>query len=941
MKKFFSFFAALLFAGSMMAGSFTITFKDSGTDADNSTKRTTIAEIISDGAANVSAIATATNVYNARTGRGVKLGTSKASGELALTLAKEVKATSIVVNVRKYSDSEKAFTIQGKDFTAGDGDDPAEATYTYENATAITSISLGCPKRIYFTTLTVNYEGEDAPATVANFCQTEVGHLMEATPAQDSYVLLSIGSKNGKTIVRIDQDEAKNTQMFDYLQVTGLTQTGEDVAEGGAKAMAVEFDTPALTNDSLTLEILWSTVNWDGRWMVQNVRAAVAECEYAVLVPVPVTPITCAEVYSKAKDDKVALNDVTVTYVNGKNVYVKDESGAMLLYLPAAATWKAGDKLAGVEGVVDVYNGLYEVKPSAEQVAAVVATAGEAPAPVELAVAPVAADVNKYVILKNVSVAAGEFKTDKATNLNLTIGEETVVLRNNFKIAQVFDGDAKYNIVGAVAIYNTTVQLYFVSAEEIVVPQLNVMAYGLKAGEVAEGKVTVDYSLNAKATAVEIQLLDAEGAVKKTFEAAGLKKGANQEVLDLEGVAAGTYNWAVKATAATRNSAEPELIGTYGTGHAMGRAVALDKNPESPFYGNVYSVNGQAVGLIGWDAAMNPLFEGNAVASNGWGSGNSAPCRASVGEDGLVYLCDWSDSNPNVRIFNPATPNENAKDVFGGTASGADGHMVNEAGDTIHGSMAYAMPFGSGENTYLVTVDEDYKIAGKLVMFKYPIGTAATPYTQKPEIALAVGDVTGGAIANANVTFAPSKGGGWWVSQHRYADATANPCLAHISANNTVDYKSNATFTNATVGYNNQGSFDINNDESIIVTSTSNSVFSILVAEVAWTDGVPAVSVKYTIPTGFGNTCLKVAIDEAGNVYGIAANKPVTIWALPKAENSCKTPAAKASKIVVAGTGTAIDNSFVPAKVEKVIVNGQVLIVRDGKTYNMMGQTIR
>ena len=571
-----------------------------------------------------------------------------------------------------------------------------------------------------------------APA-VANFCKTEIGHFAAENADPNSFVLLSIGSKNGKTIVRIDQDGEKNTQMFDYLQVTGLTQTGEDVAEGGAAAMAVEFDTPALTNDSMTLEILWSTVNWPGRWMVQNLRVAVAECEYAVIPKAPLVPKTCSEVYSMAKNDEVALSEVTVTYVNGKNVYVKDASGAMLLYLPANATWKAGDKLAGIEGVVDIYNGLYEIKPTAEQVAAVVATAGEAPAPVELAVAPVAADVNKYVILKNVSVAAGEFVTSSATNLDLTIGEATVVLRNNFKLAQVFDADAKYNIVAAVAIYNTTIQLYFISAEEIIVPALNIMAYGLKAGDVADNKVTIDYTLNATATAVEIQLLDAEGAVKKSFDATGLKKGANQEVLDLEGVAAGTYNWAVKATAKPNNAAEPIQVATAGSGSAMGRAVTIDNSYESPYYGNIYQTCGLGVGLYGFDAALNPLFNGQPVAKNGWtAASNSSPCAATVGEDGLVYINDWSDSKPNVRIFNPATPEADAKDVFGGTASGTKGHMVNEAGDTIHASMRYCYPKGTGENTVLYTVDEDYKPGDVTHVFTYNIGTAETPWTSKP-----------------------------------------------------------------------------------------------------------------------------------------------------------------------------------------------------------------
>lgn len=472
MKKLFSLLAAVLFAGSMMAGSYTITFKDSGTGNDNSSTISTVETIISDGGANVSAIATATNVYNASTGRGIKLGKAKAAGELVMTLAQEVKATSIVVNVRKYSDTEKAFTIQGKEFTAGDGEDAAGVTYTYENATAITSISLGSLKRIYITSVTVNFEGELAPAAVANFCKTEVGHFADPSADPNSFVLLSIGSKGGKTIVRVDQDTEKNTAMFDYLQVTGLAQTGEDVAEGGAAAMAVEFDTPALTNDSMTLEILWSTVNWPGRWMVQNLRVAVAECEYAVVPKAPLVPKAIAEVYSMAKDTELALNDVTVTYANGKNVYVKDETGSMLLYLTANTTWKAGDKLSGIEGTLDIYNDLYEVKMTAEQVTAVTATAGEAPAPVEFAVAPVAADMNKYIIVKNVSVAAGEFKTDKATNLDLIIGEDTVVLRNNFRLAQTFAADKLYDVTAVVAVFKGAVQLNFISAEEKADPRL-------------------------------------------------------------------------------------------------------------------------------------------------------------------------------------------------------------------------------------------------------------------------------------------------------------------------------------------------------------------------------------------------------------------------------------------------------------------------------------
>ena len=52
------------------------------------------------------------------------------------------------------------------------------------------------------------------------------------------------------------------------------------------------------------------------------------------------------------------------------------------------------------------------------------------------------------------------------------------------------------------------------------------------------------------------------------------------------------------------------------------------------------------------------------------------------------------------------------------------------------------------------------------------------------------------------------------------------------------------------------------------------------------------------------------------------------------------TPAAKAYVLNLSPT-TYVDNVELAPEVEKVVRNGQVLIIRDGKTYNMMGQEIR
>ena len=177
--------------------------------------------------------------------------------------------------------------------------------------------------------------------------------------------------------------------------------------------------------------------------------------------------ISCLEVYQKAKNDAVLLNPVTVTYSNGANVWVMDGSASMLIYLPSGFTnnFQAGDVLSGVAGVVDIYqNIVYEVKPDATQAAAIVATPGEAPAPSQAAVIE-ASDVNKYVILPGFSIE-GEFTTDSKTSLPAVLGENTVTIYNNFKFAYTFEAGKTYDIIGVVSAYKGNPQVYFISAEE-------------------------------------------------------------------------------------------------------------------------------------------------------------------------------------------------------------------------------------------------------------------------------------------------------------------------------------------------------------------------------------------------------------------------------------------------------------------------------------------
>jgi hypothetical protein len=159
MKKIFSLLAAVLFAGSMMADSYTISFKDTGTDSDSNAGLTSEApaDYIASGVEYVSSVAATGKVYNARTGRGLKFGNSSNPGAVTLTLASPVTATSIVVSARAYNDTEGNIKIQDKEDYAATTT-VADYTYTYATPTEISAITVGtATKRGYIISVTVNY----------------------------------------------------------------------------------------------------------------------------------------------------------------------------------------------------------------------------------------------------------------------------------------------------------------------------------------------------------------------------------------------------------------------------------------------------------------------------------------------------------------------------------------------------------------------------------------------------------------------------------------------------------------------------------------------------------------------------------------------------------------------------------------------------------------
>ena len=495
MKKIFSFFAALLFAGSMMAGDvysidFTTskegwTIDDVKSDLDNvwvqDSKYGMVANAYVDGA------------YH-------EVVSWLSSPKIDLTGKKSALLT--FSHARKFGDLSQ---LSVKASCKGQGTQdltvsawPDGSNWNFVEATVDLSAFDGkeevCISFVYTSSTTAGAKWEIKNVAIS---------AEDETPVIGGPEYYLVGSEIGWE-AKADYKLAKSTEVEGEWTIEYTAKADE-----GLKVLGVEGETQTWYKDGMGNEYVVSEA---GDYTVYFRPAGNPDWSYTYFTLVKKeapAEVSCADVYSLEKGANVDLNPVTVTYANGKNVYVKDEKGAMLLYLPAAdaASWKAGDVLTGVEAVLDIYNGLYELKPTAEQIAAVTVAEAEAPAPEELTAIPGDADINKYVILKGVSVEAGEFTTASATNLNATLGEGTFVLRNNFKFEQKFEEGKTYNIVGAVAVYekneSRTIQLYFISAEEVIDPS----GYFL-VGNMTGWAVKADFKLSVFPTTTEEYMIE-------------------------------------------------------------------------------------------------------------------------------------------------------------------------------------------------------------------------------------------------------------------------------------------------------------------------------------------------------------------------------------------------------------------------------------------------
>lgn len=316
--------------------------------------------------------------------------------------------------------------------------------------------------------------------------------LTLSNPAADLYYQIAIDCKKSSNgVVQVskvvyygdpagDPDKNDADLKFSESQVN-VVLGGEFTAPTLTKATTAEVtystDDPAVAEvDATTGEV---TIKGAGTATItakaeENDEFNAGSASYTIVVKKRIATIAeLLELYGDTASGKesesfiVGFEPVVIYNANGY-VYIYDGEGYGLIYAYNQPV-NAGDKIAaGWTATLKNYNSLLEIIPVGNLEAE---GSADVPAPVkitDLATQLVAENQNMYVALDNVEFDAattGEDVTGAARGYTGTVDGETVNFFNNFKSASVEAG--KYNVIGFITVYNTTVQVAPISFEKV------------------------------------------------------------------------------------------------------------------------------------------------------------------------------------------------------------------------------------------------------------------------------------------------------------------------------------------------------------------------------------------------------------------------------------------------------------------------------------------
>ncbi len=337
----------------------------------------------------------------------------------------------------------------------------------------------------------------------------------------------------------------------------------------------------------------------------------------------------------------------------------------------------------------------------------------------------------------------------------------------------------------------------------------NPYAYKLSASDKSDDGLTIHYTLNAAAQAVQIQLFDGETAVKAIdMDAELLTAGDHEFVInfaDYPEIPTGkAISWKVAVTGEAITS--PVELTDKVLKFYSPAGVAVDVNPESKNFGTMYvtesyasasstyytaTVNGSVgIGLYQFDPQFNGIRNENGTYGFSCGMQSAGttlvdwrPARIQISEDGRMFILSQR-VNTGYPLYEINRETLQATPLFEGTLDTSTGIVTNGDVQVAAGVGVAFDVIGKGEDLKLMmmtctpgttTVPANYKTN------EYNLGTATT-WGEAPSRNFTAFD--GKAINYASINLAYDGAGGIWMSQWRGAPTEGEPSYAYANLEN-------------------------------------------------------------------------------------------------------------------------------------------------------------
>lgn len=452
------------------------------------------------------------------------------------------------------------------------------------------------------------------------------------------------------------------------------------------------------------------------------------------------------------------------------------------------------------------------------------------------------------------------------------------------------------------------------------------------------------FRLNENATSVLLRI-EKDGEVMDTYELGALNKGAHSVANPFGNQ--GFTSFTITPTATPVGY--PVLVSDNSTIFQFYSpcGVAVDKTVTSPFFGRIYvaETTGGAVtkgsqtrtttrGCYVLSSDFTDITNQGDAAWSGnvdWAPNSSdhhqfSLSRLGVAPSGKVFIPSSAFASSNVYIMDPANPSADFVPVFDGKRNKETG-ALKSGGATVTNPVMSCVVLGEGEDEKLYTMDRNNSRATPISNInQYNIGQDTLPWKKAPsEVVYSDDDEH---MANGNGQLAYDGHGGWFMSQYRYASSTLNPSLIHVT-NGVLDYNCNNAIATC-----NRGGLAVSMDGSMLAIAREGGVAAVYEVEYD-ANNVPTLSEEEKFAITWGgdaDIALAMDFDPAGNLYIVSdTKKGLMVYSLPKVDNSYTTRVSYYQK------GEGLNNVGSDNDVRKVLRNGQVMIIKNGRTYNTLG----